>query len=470
MNVKIIAVLRNFSYALLSNFLSLLISSLVILVIPKVIGVKDYGYWQLYLFYVSYVGFLHFGWNDGIYLRYGGERYGDLNKKIFFSQYIMLAISQLLMSISIIILITIFERNTDKTFIYQMIGFNIFIVNVKTMFLYILQATYRIKEYSFVTIIDRILYLILIVIVLVLKIGNYQVMIWADVFGKIISLFLSMYYCREIVRQRLSNFSLNLTETKENLSVGVKLMFANIASLLVLGIVRFGIEKSWNVSTFGKISLTLSVSNMMMIFINALGIIMFPILRNTDENKLPRIYEILRDFTMVILFAVLTLYFPLRFILSLWLPQYADSLKYMALLFPMIIFEGKASLLINTYLKTLRQEKIMLLVNIITVLLSIFLTLITTVLLQNLDLTILSIVALLGFRCTLTEVKLAYFLDINVNKDIVLEWGLSIVFIALAWFLYSGKALLIYLCIYFVYIFIKRKDIKQSYYNMKSMI
>lgn len=47
---------------------------------------EEYGYCQLHLFYSSYVGFLHFGWNDGIYLRYGGKNYIELDKKLFFFQ------------------------------------------------------------------------------------------------------------------------------------------------------------------------------------------------------------------------------------------------------------------------------------------------------------------------------------------------------------------------------------------------
>ena len=71
------------SYTIFSNFVSLIASALVILIIPKLIGVEEYGYWQLYLFYSSYVGFLHFGWNDGIYLRFGGEDYNNLDKNLF---------------------------------------------------------------------------------------------------------------------------------------------------------------------------------------------------------------------------------------------------------------------------------------------------------------------------------------------------------------------------------------------------
>ena len=76
-------------------------------------------------------------------------------------------------------------------------------------------------------------------------------------------------------------------------------MLANVASMLIIGVVRFGIEHAWDVETFGKVSLTLSVSNLMMIFINAVGIIIFPILRRTNESKLSEIYTIMRDFLML---------------------------------------------------------------------------------------------------------------------------------------------------------------------------
>ena len=61
---------------------------------------------------------------------------------------------------------------------------------------------------------------------------------------------------------------------------------------------------------------------------------------------------------MVILLGALIVYYPLKIVLSAWLPKYVDSLTYMALVFPMCVFEAKIALLINSYLKTLRKEKL----------------------------------------------------------------------------------------------------------------
>lgn len=57
LNTRAKSVMKNLSYTLTSNLVSLAISSLVVLVVPKLIGVEEYGYWQLYMFFTSYVGF-----------------------------------------------------------------------------------------------------------------------------------------------------------------------------------------------------------------------------------------------------------------------------------------------------------------------------------------------------------------------------------------------------------------------------
>ena len=43
-------IIANFSYVVLSNLLTVIVSSLVVLILPKIMGVEEYGYWQLYIF------------------------------------------------------------------------------------------------------------------------------------------------------------------------------------------------------------------------------------------------------------------------------------------------------------------------------------------------------------------------------------------------------------------------------------
>lgn len=463
MKKKFIDIAKNFSYSLASNLISLIISALITLVIPRIIGVEDYGYWQLYLFYSSYITFLTFGWNDGIYLRYGGEEYDNLDKNLFFSQFYSLLFSQIVIAVIISLFGFNILNDGDRLFILQMIAIDIVIVNARYTLLFILQTTNRIKEYSKVTILDRILYMSLIAFLILVGVSNYRLLIIADLFGKIISLLYAMLLCKDIVFREIKDLTPTLDETRRNISAGINLLFSNTANMLIPGIVRFGIERNWSVAVFGQVSLTLNVSNLFLKFINALSLVIYPVLRRISYDSLTKFYSIMRDVLMAIVVGMLIFYMPMKIILSQWLPQYAESLNYMALLFPIVIYESKMSLLINTYMKALRFEKVMLNINIITLILSGILTLISTVLMDNLDFAILSIVILMAFRGIVSEIFISKNLDINVTKDIFLELVMTIIFVYTAWIVDSRSTPLIYGLFYIGYLLIKRNDLKESF-------
>lgn len=145
-----------------------------------------------------------------------------------------------------------------------------------------------------------------------------------------------------------------------------------------------------------------------------------------------------------------------------WLPQYADGLKYLAILFPMFLYEGKMALLILTYLKTLRKEKIILKVNIISLFLGFVLTLIFTTFHQNLNLLVLSILIVLAFRSALAEYCLTKTLKIRVFKDIVLEFIMSAGFVFISWMYNSWYSTILYAVLFILYTLVKLKVLLNS--------
>jgi len=469
-NSKVASIVNKFGYTLASNLISLLVSILVILIVPKLIGVKDYGFWQLYLFYSSYVGFLHFGWNDGIYLRYGGTRYSSLNRPLFFSQFFMLITFEVLIALLVIAFTLFYVSDPDRSFIFYMVAICLIITNVRWMIIFVLQATNRIKEYAVVIMLGRLVYVALIVTLIFFGYRVYKLMIIADLAGRFISLAYAVFTCRDFIFLKFSEFYLSFQETFNNIIAGSKLMFSNIASMLIIGVVRLGIERSWDVSIFGKVSLTLSASNLLMLFINAVGIILFPVLRRTAPENLASIYKVLRDFLMVVLLGLLIFYYPLKVFLSSWLPKYSESLMYLALLFPICLFEGKMALLINTYLKSLREERIMMLVNFLTLALSVLTTGLIIFLFKDLNMLVVSIVGLLAFRSIVAEAFLAKKLKLKVFWDNLLEIGMTIAFIMSGWFIDSWITVLAYSGFYILYIFIKQKSIINSYYLLRGFV
>lgn len=469
MNIKFKSFFTNISYAFSANVISLIISVIMILIVPKFLGVDEYGYWQLYLFYGGYIVYINLGWCDGIYLKYGGQDYKTIDKSEIGTQFFMLAIYEIMASSIICLFTFIFINAINKEYIIFMSCISGVIFVLRITLLYVLQATNQIKSYARITIIDRIVYCILVLLLLFYGLNQYQVLITADIIAKSISFILAIYYCRSIVSAKRLPLKSAIIDTKDIIKGGSKLISASLASLLIIGVVRIAIEMKWGTVTFGKVSLTLSISNMFITLISAVSIVIFPTLRRISEQKLHRIYYVMRNVLMVPLLGLLIAYLPFKMIFSIWLPQYIDGIKYMALLLPICIYETKMNVLINTYLKTLRQEKWILITNIVTVILSIITTLITVVYLGNLDLVVLSIVILIIFRCVFAEVLLTKQININVKLDIYLELVMTVIFLFTSWVVDNFIGTLIYLIVYLVYLFIKKDNIKNTIYYLKEV-
>ena len=453
-------ILKNFFYTFVSNIVSFCISALVTFVVPKRLGVESYGYFQLYLFYVSYIGFLHFGWADGIFLRYGGAYYDQLDRAKFSAQFWLYSLLELALGAVVGIGAWFYAEPEEKALVLCMVGVAVFLLLPRTFLQYILQCTNRMREYAFLTLTEKIVYFILVFGFLLTGTQEFSLLIAADLIGKACALLYAVFQCQDIILTRMESLQNALKEAKENISVGIKLMISNISGMLIIGVVRLSIEHQWDVATFGKISLTMSISNMLMVVIRAVAVVMFPMLRRTNSEKLAPMYNMLRTCLMVPLLGMMIAYYPMNVILSAWLPQYAESLQYMAILFPMCIFESKMSMLIEPYLKALRKEKWLQFVNMVAVCISLLSVGVTVFLLHNLNFAVLSIVAMLAFRCICAEMLLSSVLDVYIGKDILIEVFLTTIFITFNWFLGGIMGLLLYMLAYLAYLYLKRNELK----------
>lgn len=82
----------------------------------------------------------------------------------------------------------------------------------------------------------------------------------------------------------------------------------------------------------------------------------------------------------------------------------------------------------------------------------------------------MSIVVLLAFRCALAELCLSKIMKISLGKDIILELGMTLIFILTGWFINSWLGVSLYGLAYLLYVIIKRKDIGRTIKNIKALI
>lgn len=462
MNQRAKLFFKNISYTVLSNLLILSVSVFLNLFIPKFIGVKEYSYWQLYIFYSGYIYLFHLGWVDGIYLQIGGEEYDDLDKSNLSTQFYYLCIFELLITLVLCILTFEFIKDVNKIFVWISIIGIIIPVILKSFILFVFQASGRIKDYAALSVQDRYLYLLFIGIYLLLGGRRANVLIILDVISKVIITLWSIYIGRDIVFSKRVSFSKVKSNIISNINSGSKLLMGSMISLLIVGIPRFLVERNWSIETFGKLSFALSISNMFVLFMNSISVVLYPMLRKTSKEKLPQLYVDSRNLFLIFSLGLLLLYYPLKKTLIWWLPEYSESIFYMGLLFPIIVYEGRSALLINTYLKTIREERIILIANIFSLVISLMLSVLTVFLTQNIVLIVIIIVISLGVKCIVSEIMLAKLLNIEVIRKNLVELQVVAIFIILNISVTTTMSASIYLFLLLVYGFININKLKAS--------
>ncbi|WEI93509.1 lipopolysaccharide biosynthesis protein [Enterococcus casseliflavus] len=470
MNTSTKSVLKNINYTVTANFIVMGISILLNLIVPRYLGVNEYSYWQLYVFYSGYVGFFHLGWIDGIYLKIGGEKYSNLNKRDLGTQFWYLLIFQSVLALFIIFFLLINNLPINRFLILSFTSFMLVITNCRTFILFILQSTNRIKEYAQLSRNDRYIYIVIICIYLINGGRNFVFLILIDVLSKLFLVLWGVYRIRDLIFVKWNPVKDTLESILNNIRIGINLMVGNIASMLIMGITRLLVERQWSIEVFGRLSLTISISNMFMTFINAIGVVMYPLLRRTDEKSLKKLYIGLRSLFVPLTYGILLTFIPLKYLLGAWLPQYTQSLVFMGILFPMIVYEGRMALLVSTYLKTIRREKIILIVNIITLVISLILSVITIYGLNSIYLTVVGIMLSLSLRCILAETLLLKKLEIKLKFKITVETLLTIIFVSVNTYANPALSFFIYLISYIIFILLNAKSIRKSFNEVLVLI
>lgn len=457
---------RNFSYVMLSNILSMGVSIIVTLLIPHYTSNSTYAYFQLENLYCGYIWLISLGWNDGLYIKYGGIKREKLKNEGISGQFLALFLYILLTAFCLLNISSkygVSDENKKIVFFLSIISVSIEILTITLTNL--LQAVNSMKEYAKVTILDRSLYFGLVLVFLLSGNQDFKILIGIDLAAKCIVFCWTVYVSKDFLFVKAKGVKETLQMSKEAIGIGINITLASCSSRLINNIVQYSIENAFGVIVFGKITLTLSISNMFTKFVAAISAVLFPFLRNTPTEKQEELYGIMATILRTVLLGAFIGYLPLRLILEIWLPSYKDSLHFVALLLPISLYETKVTMLINTYLKTIRQEQKILLSNVITILISVLVSIISVFILKNLELAMLGIVFMLAFRSMLEE----YFLGkcMQIQKGMLSEIIMTVVFIVFSWMIDGWIGMLGYVICYIGYLWIQRKEILQAVTYLK---
>ncbi|MDF2700952.1 MAG: integral rane protein, partial [Haloplasmataceae bacterium] len=371
---------RNLIYVLTSNIINVSIGIAIGFVLPNLLTVDGFGYYQLFIFYSGYVGFFHFGFIDGIYLKYGGYNYEDINIETFRKYIFYLFFQQSIISILFIIMSYLFFSG-DRQGIFVLVSINLFILNIITYFSFLSQIFKNFRLISYLSILIKTLNFIVIYIFIIFKLDNYHLMNIAITLLNVISLVILIYYYRKITFGKRESIIQQNNDIKEIYIMGFPLMIGNFIGILVVGIDAFIVDNLFGIDDFSTYSFAISVTSLLLIFVGSVSSVLYPYLSRINKDKYKEFYSKLANLSVIFCSLGLATYFILIVIVKAYLPKYVDSIMIFAFLIPAIVLRSFISLVTTNYYRILKLQKKYLVNNILALMASIIVF--TVVLLIN---------------------------------------------------------------------------------------
>lgn len=423
---------KNLAYAFSAQGVALLSSILMSLIVPKILAVEEYAYWQSFLLYAGYSGCLLVGINDGLYLRIGGQRYGDLDHAGIKAQMVLVLILEFFFSALLIAFALLARLSAQFCLIAAALSIYTIVVNLANYLSYVFQAVNLTQIFSKAAIITKASFFIMIVAALVLGAGDYRVIVAFYIVSQCFSMVYLLYSGRQILQARFSFSGKNrdvLHATKIDIGAGMKIMISYYAGTFIIGFGRMLIEPNWDLATFGYYSFAVSLVSFVISFAGQVSMVLFPHIKRASKEAQKENFVKIRSILALFLPIAYVLYFPCCIFCEFWLPQYSQSLIYLGLLFPICIFDCRMSMLCVPYFKALRKENKLLIANVVAMCVSVVLSFFSVFLFHNLVLLAVSMLSGIVTRNLISEFNLARSFGLNLFPHSIRELLLAICFI-----------------------------------------
>ncbi len=461
-------IVKNVAMVAFSNVLTILAGVLVGFLIPKIMGIEDYGYYKIYTLYIGYVGFFHFGIIDGIYLFFAGRSYDSLDREKFrfFTRFLFVTQGIITIIVTIIALCFI---NFNYGFIFLFVALYLFSNNITNYYQFVSQMTFRFKELTIMNIIRSFLLSISVLGLFVgykwLNFGLIHYQLYLMIFT-VINYLLTFGYVilyRDISFGKVSKFKEQKKLLKELISLGFPLLLANIIGNLILNIDRQFVSILFDTEVYAVYAFAYNMLSLVTTAIAAISTVLYPSLKSKNEDDLKKSYSNLSGIMLIIVSFCLLAYFPLVLIINWFLPQYNESLKIFQVIFPGLLFNTAVTVVMTNYYKSLGLVKNYFIKSIIILALSAGVNFLAYIIFKSPIAISAASVVVMVFWYLLTEFTLIRRWKFNFITNLVYVLLIAIGFYAITFLIKNvyigGISYLIYFCI-MTFLFERKNFIK----------
>ena len=211
-------VYKSIVYTFVAQIVGVLSSVCMSAFIPKVTTVLDFSYWQLFVFYSSFIGLLHFGWVDGIYLKYGGKSLAQIESCSFCSQLVLYMFFQFLLALAGFCVV-FFIDTSEKAVLY----FTLLYIPIKNIYSYFsmtLLSTDNIVDNSKCDMVRKGFLVVVILCLLFFRCNvGYKIIIIVFIASEVLPFFHMLQLFRNMLfKDKMLSFGKTLKEALGNLN------------------------------------------------------------------------------------------------------------------------------------------------------------------------------------------------------------------------------------------------------------
>lgn len=393
----------NVGYAFVSQAIALGSSFVMSLVVPKVLGVAEYAHWQLFLFYAGYVAVTMFGVGDGLYLRLGGKRFSEIDGGAFKTEALLVFASQICIAFVVWLASWYIDLSEELRFVLDAVLVYGVVQNFYGVIAPVFQAVNLTRIYSVSVALSKLVFLVLMLLVISTESSRYEPFVVSYIVGILCSLAYCLVCARRLLSVKCASVVSVLKPLLGDIRNGFKVMIAYYASTLIVGVARQIVVMKWGLETFGQMSFAFSMVSFILTFIAQLSLVLFPVLRRFEPNHLSACYAKIRDLLFVLSPLAYLLYLPMSFVLGVWLPEYSESFKYLGILMPLLVFDGKMSMLCSTYFKVYNDTRQLLIFNVVALTISLLLSCLGAYVFDSIDFVVCGLMVAIMVRSLISE-------------------------------------------------------------------
>lgn len=350
---------KNIVIVLISNIISMVAGVLIGFIIPKIMGVTEYGYYKTFTLYSSYIGILHFGFIDGIYLKFAGKRYEDLDKEKFRTYFKFLFGLELAASILVLGVSFIFFK-TNYFWIILFVAINILATNITTYYELISQIMMKFKRTTARNIIRCSLNIVSVLTLYFLyrfndvTIYNYYYVIITLSVNYLLAVWYMITY-RDITFGK----SKKIFEEKEAIGyffkVGVPLLLSNLIGQIIYVVDQQFVNIAFDNDTYAVYAFAYNMINLITVATSAISTVLYPTLKRMNEETIKDNYSRINAYLLMFVAFCLIAYFPLFLIVTHFLPKYNGSLPTFLVILPGVLISSSISVIKYNCYKTFNK-------------------------------------------------------------------------------------------------------------------